>query len=146
MKAVHRGKVEIIVCYKLDRLGRSLAHLAAMIAEFTAHNVALVVPEQGIDTSTANPAARLHLNVLGAVAEFDREIIRERVNDGIAAAKARGVRFGHPATLDAHRVDIVALREQGLSCRKVAEQLDVPIGSVFQVVRESRLANLEKVA
>ena len=92
MKAVRRGKVDIVVCYKLDRLGRSLAHLAAMIAEFTAHNVALVVPEQGIDTSAANSAARLQVNVLCAVAEFEREIIRERVNDGIAAAKARGVK------------------------------------------------------
>jgi DNA invertase Pin-like site-specific DNA recombinase len=146
MKAVRRGKVDVIVCYKLDRLGRSLAHLAAMIAEFAAHNVALVVPEQGIDTSSSNPAARLQLNVLGAVAEFEREIIRERVNDGIAAAKTRGVRFGRPATLDAHRDGIARLRAQGLSCRKVAEQLDVPVGSVFQVVRESRLANLEKAA
>jgi DNA invertase Pin-like site-specific DNA recombinase len=53
MAAVRRGKVDIVVCYKLDRLGRSLAHLAAMIAEFTAHNVALIVPEQGIDTSSS---------------------------------------------------------------------------------------------
>jgi DNA invertase Pin-like site-specific DNA recombinase len=49
-----------------------------MIAEFTSHNVALVVPEQGIDTSAANSAARLQVNVLFAVAEFEREIIRER--------------------------------------------------------------------
>ena len=51
MAAVRRGKVDVVVCYKLDRLGRSLAHLAAMLAEFTAHNVALAVPEQGTDTS-----------------------------------------------------------------------------------------------
>ena len=140
MKAVRRGKVDVVVCYKLDRLGRSLAHLAAMIAEFTAHNVALVVPEQGIDTSAANPAARLQLNVLGAVAEFEREIIRERVNDGIAAAKARGVRFGRPETLNAHRDDIARLRTSGLSCRAVAKELAIPVGSVFQVVRELRLA------
>jgi DNA invertase Pin-like site-specific DNA recombinase len=146
MKAVRRGKVDVIVCYKLDRLGRSLAHLAAMIAEFAAHNVALVVPEQGIDTSSSNPAARLQLNVLGAVAEFEREIIRERVNDGIAAAKARGVRFGRPATLDAYREDITALREQGRSGRAIAAELSLPVGSVFQVIRESRLANLEKAA
>jgi DNA invertase Pin-like site-specific DNA recombinase len=140
MKAVRRGKVDVVVCYKLDRLGRSLAHLAAMIAEFTAHNVALVVPEQGIDTSTANAAARLQLNVLGAVAEFEREIIRERVNDGIAAAKARGVKFGRPATLDAHRDEIARLRAMGLTCRAIARELGMPLGSVFQVFREFRLA------
>jgi putative DNA-invertase from lambdoid prophage Rac len=136
MKAVRRGKVDIIVCYKLDRLGRSLAHLAAMIAEFAAHNVALVVPEQGIDTSAANPAARLQLNVLGAVAEFEREIIRERVNDGIAAAKARGVRFGRPETLNAHRDGIARLRVQGKSGRAIAAELGIPVGSVFQVFNE----------
>jgi resolvase-like protein len=63
MALVRRGKVDIVVCYKLDRLGRSLAHLAALIAEFSAHNVALVVPEQGIDTSGANSAARLQVFV-----------------------------------------------------------------------------------
>jgi DNA invertase Pin-like site-specific DNA recombinase len=136
MKAVRRGKVDVVVCYKLDRLGRSLAHLAAMIAEFAAHNTALVVPEQGIDTSTANPAARLQLNVLGAVAEFEREIIRERVNDGIAAAKIRGVRFGRPETLNLHRDGIARLREQGRSGRAIAAELSLPVGSVFQVFNE----------
>ena len=83
-----------------------------------------------------NPAARLQLNVLGAVAEFEREIIRERVNDGIAAAKARGVRFGRPATLDAHRSDIARLRARALTCRAIAKELDIPVGSAFQVFRE----------
>ena len=133
---MRRGKVDIIVCYKLDRLGRSLAHLAAMIAEFAAHNVALVVPEQGIDTSAANPAARLQLNVLGAVAEFEREIIRERVNDGIAAAKTRDVRFGRPETLEPHRDGIARLRVQGKSGRAIAAELGIPVGSVFQVFNE----------
>ena len=58
MALVRRGKVDIVVCFKLDRLGRSLSHLAALIGEFNAHNVALVVPAQGIDTSGANSAAR----------------------------------------------------------------------------------------
>ena len=136
MTQVRRGKVDIIVCYKLDRLGRSLAHLAAMIAEFAAHNTALVVPEQGIDTSTANPAARLQLNVLGAVAEFEREIIRERVNDGIAAAKARGVRFGRPVTRDVHRDDIARLRAQGMTGRGIARTLGIPTSPVFRMSAE----------
>ena len=136
MAAVRRGKVDIVVCYKLDRLGRSLAHLAAMIAEFTAHNVALIVPEQGIDTSSSNSAARLQLNVLCAVAEFEREIIRERVNDGIAAAKARGVRFGRPVTRDVHRDDIARLRAQGMTGRGIAKTLGIPTSPVFRMIAE----------
>jgi putative DNA-invertase from lambdoid prophage Rac len=146
MRSVRRGKADVVVCFKLDRLGRSLSHLAQIIDEFNTHKVALVVPAQGIDTSEGNPAGKLQLHILCAVAEFEREIIRERVNAGLAVAKKKGVRLGRPATLDAHRGDIARLRTQGLSCRKVAEQLDVPVGSVFQVVRESRLANLEKAA
>ena len=88
------------------------------------------------DTSAANPAARLQLNVLGAVAEFEREIIRERVNDDIAAAKTRGVRFGRPETLNAHRDDIARLRVQGKSGRAIAAELGIPVGSVFQVFNE----------
>src|SRR4029077_18914076 len=110
MALVRRGKVDIVVCFKLDRLGRSLSHLAALIAEFTAHNVALVVPEQGIDTSGANSAARLQMNILCAVAEFEHEIIRERVNAGIARAKARGARFGRPRNIDVHRESVAQLR------------------------------------
>ena len=136
MAAVRRGKVDIVVCYKLDRLGRSLAHLAAMIAEFTAHSVALIVPEQGIDTSSSNSAARLQLNVLCAVAEFEREIIRERVNDGIAAAKARGVRFGRPVTRDVHRDDIARLRAQGMTGRGIAKTLGIPTSPVFRMIAE----------
>jgi Resolvase, N terminal domain len=91
MAVVRKGKVDIIVCYKLDRLGRSLAHLAGMIAEFTAHSVALVVPCQGIDTSGANSAARLQMNILCAVAEFEHVSAltpvlpaRRRVESGLA--------------------------------------------------------------
>jgi putative DNA-invertase from lambdoid prophage Rac len=136
MAAVRKGKVDIIVCYKLDRLGRSLAHLAAMIAEFTTHSVALVVPCQGIDTSGANSAARLQMNILCAVAEFEHEIIRERVNDGIARATARGVRFGRPVTRDVHRDNIVRLRAQGKSGRAIAAELNIPASPVFRMIAE----------
>jgi DNA invertase Pin-like site-specific DNA recombinase len=140
MAAVRRGKVDIVVCFKLDRLGRSLSHLAQLIDEFKTHQVALVVPAQGIDTSEGNPAGKLQLHILCAVAEFEREIIRERVNAGLAAAKKKGVRLGRPATLDVHRGGIARLRAQGLTCRAIAKELDIPVGSVFQVTREFRLA------
>ena len=140
MAAVRRGKVDIVVCYKLDRLGRSLAHLAAMIAEFTSHNVALVVPEQGIDTSGANSAARLQMNILCAVAEFEHEIIRERVNAGIARAKARGVKFGRPMTIDAHRDSVARLRAQGRTGRAIAKELGIPSSNVFRIIDQLEAA------
>ena len=141
MAAVRRGRIDVVVCYKLDRLGRSLAHLAGLIGEFTAHNVALVVPGQGIDTSGANSAARLQLNILCAVAEFERELICERVNAGIARAKARGVRFGRPRNVDVHRDTVAQLRAQGRSGRTIAKELGIPSSNVFRVI-----ADLDKAA
>src|SRR3954452_22237142 len=64
MALVRRGKVDVWVSYKLDGLGRSLAHLVQIISEFQRHGVALVVPSQGIDTTDNNPAGRLQLHVL----------------------------------------------------------------------------------
>jgi DNA invertase Pin-like site-specific DNA recombinase len=133
MLAVRRGKVDVVVCFKLDRLGRSLAHLAQIIGEFAAHNVALVVPSQGIDTSASNSAARLQLNVLCAVAEFEREVIRERVNAGLAVAKAKGVRLGRPLANDSQRQEVARLRSEGMSYRAISKQLGLSVSSVFEL-------------
>lgn len=96
MADVRRGRLKVVVCYKLDRLGRSLVHLAQIVGEFEAAGVALVCPSQGIDTRADNPAGRLQMHVLMAVAEFERSLIRERTRAGLASAKARGMRLGRP--------------------------------------------------
>src|SRR5882724_9991246 len=103
LKQVRKGRVARIVIFKLDRLGRSLPHLAQIVSELSHNGTALVCTSQGIDTSDSNAAGRLQLGVLMAVAEFEREIIRERVNAGLAAARARGAKLGRPDTLTAHR-------------------------------------------
>ena len=96
MTEVRRGRLDVVLCYKLDRLGRSLVSVAQLIGEMLANKVALVIPGQGIDTSSDNSAARLQMNILIAVAEFERDIIRERTKAGLAAARARGIRLGRP--------------------------------------------------
>ena len=93
---IRRGRVDVVLCYKLDRLGRSLVSVAQIIGEMIANKVALVIPGQGIDTSNHNSAARLQMNILMAVAEFERDIIRERTLAGFAAARSRGVTLGRP--------------------------------------------------
>ncbi len=96
MKLVYSGKVDVVLTYKLDRLARSLSQLAYIIAELQRCHVALVSPSQGIDTSNTNPAAQLQINILAAVAQFERELITERVKAGVRAARQRGVRLGRP--------------------------------------------------
>ena len=134
MAEVRRGRVDVILCYKLDRLGRSLAHLAQLIAEFQSHGVALVCPGQGIDTTNQNPAAQLQLSILCAVAEFEREVIRERVNAGIAAARLRGVRLGRPSTLGRHEKAVAGLMGEGLGVCAISRKLGLPLSSAHKLV------------
>jgi DNA invertase Pin-like site-specific DNA recombinase len=135
MSEVRKGRIDIIAIYKLDRLGRSLQHLAQLIGELKAHRTALVSTSQGIDTSESNSASRLQMNVLLAVAEFERDAIIERINAGLAAARDRGVKLGRPRTLDSRRADVARLMKRGLSGRKIANNLKIPAGSVFAVMR-----------
>ena len=99
MKEVRKGRIDMVVAWKLDRLGRSLPDLANLVQEMTVHHVALVIPGDGIDTSSSNPAATLQLNMLCAIAQFERDVIKARVNAGLKAARAQGARFGRPSTL-----------------------------------------------
>ena len=138
MAAVRGGKVQRVVVYKLDRLGRSLTHLALILDEMNRLKVALIASSQGIDTSTDNPAGRLQLGVLMAVAEFERGIIKESVNAGLKAAKARGVRLGRPATLDKRAAAVMALKKQGLGVRAIARELKMPVSSVHSILHRTR--------
>jgi DNA invertase Pin-like site-specific DNA recombinase len=138
MQKVRRGKVDIILAYKLDRVARSLSHLAQFIAELQTCRVALVCPSQGIDTSNGNPAAHLQLNILAAVAQFERELITERVNAGIAAARVRGVTLGRPATPDRRKRQVGDLVKEGLSARDISARLKIPYSTVTELIREIR--------
>jgi DNA invertase Pin-like site-specific DNA recombinase len=109
MAAVRRKEFDAVLSVKIDRLARSLSHFAAIISEFDKHKVAMVIPGQGINTHESNAAGRLTANILGSIAEFERELIRERTRAGLAAAKARGVRLGKPSkNLAADHARIVA--------------------------------------
>ena len=135
MQDIRAGTIERLVVYKLDRLGRSLTHLALILDELNRLQVPLIASSQGIDTSNDNPAGRLQLGVLMAVAEFERGIIKERVNVGIAAAKVRGVKFGRPATLNGRVVEVSKLKAQGLGVRAIARHLKMPPSSVYKALQ-----------
>jgi DNA invertase Pin-like site-specific DNA recombinase len=129
MQAVRQGRFERVVCYKLDRLGRSLSHLALVIEEMTRLHVPLICTSQGIDTSENSVAGKFQVAVLMAVAEFERGIIRERVKSGLESARERGVRIGRPRTLDAHRDTVLTLKRRGWTVRRIARALALPVSS-----------------
>jgi putative DNA-invertase from lambdoid prophage Rac len=139
MRLVRKGKLDAVLCFRLDRLGRSLSHLAQLVGEFAANRVALIVPGQGIDTSTSNPAATLQLNILCAIAEFERALITERVRAGIAVARRNGVRFGRPRTLERHQEAVRALLAQGKSTRAIAKALGIPKSSAAEIAKRVRI-------
>jgi len=135
MQLVRAGKVDAVVVYKLDRLGRSLPHLAILIQEFQSNHVALVVTSQGIDTSQDSAVGRLQLGVLMAVAEFERSIIRERVMAGLAAARTRGVKLGRRDKLSQFRAKVLELRARGMGLRAIARELKLPVSSIHKLTK-----------
>src|SRR5712691_4733996 len=122
LAAVRARRIDVVACVKLDRLARSVHHLVAMVREFEALGVDLVVLDQQIDTTT--PAGRLLFHVLAAIAEFERDLIRDRVLAGLKRARAQGVRVGRPRIpVDMSRV--LALKAQRKSLRSIAHSLGV---------------------
>jgi putative DNA-invertase from lambdoid prophage Rac len=87
-------RVDVLVCWRLDRLGRNLRHLVTMLEDLQHLGIAFVSLGEGIDCTT--PAGKLQLHILAALAEFERERIRERVLAGLQRAKAQGKRLGRP--------------------------------------------------
>ena len=116
-----RRKFDVVVAWRLDRLGRNLRHLVTLIEELQTLGIAFVSLGEGIDCMT--PAGKLQLHILAALAEFERERIRERVSAGLQRARMQGVRLGRPRRrIDPERLATVA----GLPEREAARRLGIP--------------------
>ena len=109
-----RRRVDVVVCWRLDRLGRNLRHLITLLDELQALGVAFVSLTEGIDATT--PAGKLQMHILGAIAEFERERIRERVLAGLQRARREGKRLGRPR---AARLPVAL--PKGLTVRQAAK-------------------------
>ena len=96
MKDAKRRRFDVLVVWRLDRLGRNLKHLVTLLEDVQALGIGFVSMNEGIDCTTA--AGRLQLHVLAALAEFERARIAERVRAGLARVRASGKRLGRPAT------------------------------------------------
>ena len=118
---LRRRKFDVVVVWALDRLARSLKQLLTISEECRLLGVDLVSLRQNIDTTL--PAGRLTFQILGAVAEFERELLRERVKAGMAQARRTGKHVGRPARRLFHAAEVERMRElrlQGTSVRKLA--------------------------
>jgi DNA invertase Pin-like site-specific DNA recombinase len=129
---------DVLVIWKLDRLGRSLSHLVKLAEGLLERKIGLRSLNDPIDTTT--PQGRLAFNLFASLAEFERDLIRERTQAGLSAARARGRQGGRPKGLapEAERTAYAAetlYREQRLSVREIAEELGIAKSTLYAYLR-----------
>jgi DNA invertase Pin-like site-specific DNA recombinase len=137
----HLRRGDTVYIYKLDRLGRSLRHLLSLVAEFEKQGVGLVSLTDAINTTSAQ--GRLVFNLFASLAEFERELIRERTHAGLASARARGRVGGRQKGLskEAERTAIIAetlYREQQLGVNEIAHQLGIAKTTLYMGIANLR--------
>ena len=134
MRLAKTRKLDVIAVWKLDRFGRSLRHLVDALAELKAVGCAFVSLRDNLDLST--PAGRMMFHVVAAMAEFERELIRERVKAGLAHARAKGQRLGRPKIRRDRDKDariIRQMRAEGESYGEIADALGRTKSDVYRV-------------
>jgi len=120
MKTAWAGHFKVVLVWRFDRFARSVKHLVAALETFRSLQVEFVSLQEQLDTAT--PIGQAMFTIIGAMAQLERDIIRERVKAGLERAKARGIRLGRPRVpMAAH--ELVTLREQGLSVGEIARRL-----------------------
>ena len=128
---------DTVVVWRLDRLGRSLRHLIDVFSDLESKGVAIRSLTESLDTST--PGGRLIFHVFGALAEFERDLIRERTNAGLVAARARGRTGGRPSVWTAEKLQTAQdLLAQGTDIATVSRILGVSRASIYRNTEISR--------
>jgi len=126
MAAAHRRRFDAVLVWKLDRFGRSLRHLVNALAELEARGIAFVSLRDNLDLGT--PSGRLMFQIIGAMAEFERALIQERVRAGLRNARAKGKHIGRPRlTVDSEK--IAELRQLGASWSQISKETGLSRGT-----------------
>jgi len=135
LKLVDNKELDTVIVYSVDRLGRSLKDIIIIAERLADKGVSLVIIKNGIDTGTGH--GKHLLSFLGIVAEIERDFIRGRIADGLAAAKAKGTRLGRPKTvLDKKTIKkIRAKREQGIAIGQIAKQYRIGVATVYKTLK-----------
>ena len=135
MADAQAGRFDLVAVWKLDRLGRSLQHLLRILADLSRWGVGFAsLRDSGIDTTT--PTGRLMIQILGALAEYERELIRERVIAGVRRAQAAGKHCGRPRReMDLRAAKVLLAQDH--SVRQVADMLGLPRATLQRRLREA---------
>ncbi len=133
VKAARRRELDVIVVWRLDRWGRSLADLVVTLRELTELGVGFVSLTEALDLTT--PTGRAMAGLLAVFAEFEREILRERVRAGIAQARKEGRPHGRPRTASLRAEEVLRLKAERVSHSEIARRLGIGRTSVRRIVR-----------
>jgi len=136
-------KFDSILVWKLDRFGRSLRHLINALAELEARGIAFVSLRDNLDLGT--PSGRLMFQIIGAMAEFERALMQERVKAGLRHARSKGKRLGRP-TIVVDRSRIASLRAQGRGWKAIAREMKLGVGTVLRAAQQVGLPGSESPA
>ena len=132
MQNCKAGKVSMVVCYKLDRLFRSLKDLMDTLSDFQTNQIEFVALKDGIDLSTAT--GRLMMQIIGAFAEFEAAVIKERVMSGLANARSKGVKLGRPLK-KGHSV-VNSLKSEGKTVAEIADHTGLSKRTVHRTLKQ----------
>jgi len=133
-KAIWTGRFQAVLVWRFDRFARSVKHLLTALEQFRALHVNFISLQEQFDTST--PIGHAMFTIIGAMAQLERDIIRERVKAGLAQARAKGVRLGRP-TVRIDRAELALLHGQGRSLPEMARQLRCSRATVKRRLRET---------
>jgi putative DNA-invertase from lambdoid prophage Rac len=132
MEAARRREIDVVLVWRLDRWGRSVADLLATLQELDHLGVGFVSLTEALDLTS--PAGRAMAGLLAVFAEFEREVLRERVRAGLAHARQNGKRLGRPITAALHADQVRKLRRAGLSKSEIARRLKIGRTSVRRIL------------
>jgi DNA invertase Pin-like site-specific DNA recombinase len=140
-KDATNGKLDLVAAWSIDRLGRSLQHVVAFLNELNAMNVDLYLHQQSVDSST--PGGKALLSMCAVFAEFERNMIIQRVTAGMVRAKSQGKVFGRPRATAAIELEIHRLRKLGYGIIKTAKLAGVGVSTVQRVVSLSKATQIQ---
>ncbi len=132
LKAARRRKIDVMIVWRLDRWGRPVADLMTTLDELTRLNVGFVSLTEALDLTT--PSGRAMAGMLSIFAEFEREILRERVKAGIAQARREGRLHGRPRSASLRAEDVMRMKLEGLSHSEIARRLKIVRTSVRRIL------------
>ena len=133
LKQAAQRKFDIILCWDISRLGRSLQNLVEILTDLQSMKIDLFFQQQGLDTSTSS--GRMMFSIFGALAEYERELIRDRIHAGLARAKAEGKKLGRPSNVNPSvTASVKLLKQNGHSIHHIAKTLHIGVGTTSRLL------------